>query len=54
MLEEERLRVLRWFSLEREDRGDVTAVFNCLMGRGTAKMATPSNRHKLQQGTIKH
>ena len=38
---------------ERRLRGDVIAVFNCLMGRGTEKMATPGNRHKLQQGTIK-
>ena len=35
-------------------RGDVIAVFNCLMGRGTEKMSTPSNRQKLQQGTNEH
>lgn len=33
---------------------DGIAICNCLMGRDAEKMATPSNRHKLYQGTIKH
>lgn len=49
MLVEERQRELRWFTLR-----DVTAICNCLVGRDTEKMATPTNRQNLHQGPIKH